>query len=228
MSPWLALARADAVNLGRDPLLLTASIVALPVGLLVRLTRAPLAEALAVYVPPADLDALLGSFVLVLPAMLAGTVQGFLRLEERDEHVEAAVQVSPVGLPGLWRWRLGSSTALALVTSALAWALAGLPASLGLPLALLIAGLHGPAIALVLARARDKVQGLALAKLTSLASVAQVALLLPGAAAWIGSPFPGWWLARGLGSDDIGALTIGASLSGVICATLVAWRQPGR
>ncbi|MEM6927128.1 MAG: hypothetical protein AAF602_09380, partial [Myxococcota bacterium] len=119
MSPWLALARADAANLGRDPLLLTASVVALPVGLLVRIIRAPLAGALAAYVPPADLDALLGSFVLVLPAMLAGTVQGFLRLEERDEHVEAAVQVSPVGLPGLWRWRLGSSAAVALVTSAL-------------------------------------------------------------------------------------------------------------
>ncbi|MEM6930537.1 MAG: hypothetical protein AAF602_26605, partial [Myxococcota bacterium] len=94
--------------------------------------------------------------------------------------------------------------------------------------ALLVAGLHGPAIALVLAPARDKVQGLALAKLTSLASVAQVALLLPGATAWIGSLFPSWWLARGLGSDGIGAMTIAASLSAAICATLVVWRRPGR
>ncbi len=219
MTPWMALARADRVNVLRAPLLLVASFVALPLGLMVRATRPALTSLVG-----GDVDALLGSFVLVLPALLAGTVQGYLVLEERDAGVEEALRVSPVGLDGLWRWRLGASFGLGLVTSAVAWGLAGLPVGPTLPLALLVAGLHGPAIALVLARARDKVQGLALSKLTSLAAVAQITWLLPGEARLVGAPFPAWWLAHGLGDGGGVAMTIAAGLAGLTCATLVVGR----
>jgi len=225
MSPWFALARADRVNVLRDPMLLGALVVPLPLGVLVRFGRAPLADALAPWVSSDALDPVIGSFVLVLPALMAGTVQGFLRLEERDEHVEAAIRVSALGLGGLWRWRLGTSLALGIPTSALAWALAGLEATPTLPLGLLVGGLHAPIIALVLARARDKVAGLAVSKITSLAAVAQVTWWLPAPAHLLGGVAPAWWVAWGLGDGGHPAMVVALALTLLAGAVLVASRR---
>ncbi|MEN0061271.1 MAG: hypothetical protein AAGA48_03920 [Myxococcota bacterium] len=214
MSPWLALARADRVNVLRDPMLLGASLAPLPLGGLVRFGGPWLHEAAPAVVDPTVLEAIVGSALLVLPALLAGTVQGYLLLEERDEHVEAAIRMTPLGTVGLWRWRLSTSFAMGLIGGGVAWGIAGLaiPATWGL--GLLVGASHAPLIALILATyARDKVQGLALSKVTSLAAVAQVALLFPEPWAWLGAPFPAWWLARGL-RPDAGAMVVAATIVG--------------
>lgn len=228
MNPWWALARADRVNVLRDPMLVVSSGVALPLGTVVRLGRDPLTELLAPWVDVDTSTAVLLTFVLILPALLAGTVQAFLWLEERDDHVEAAVRMTPVGLDGLWRWRIGAGLVMGGVSSGLGWLASGLPAPSLLPLGFVVAGLHSPAITGILVSfARDKVQGLALSKVTSLAAVAPLTLALPGAAAGLGALFPSWWLALGLRSDDEPAMVGALGLVGAALAGLTALRRRG-
>ena len=101
-----------------------------------------------------------------------------------------------------------------------------LPSAIAMfPAGVLVAAAHGPVIAWVLATmARDKVQGLALSKITSLAAVAQVSLALPGFAGVVGAVFPAWWLARGLAPGGAPAMLVAVLLIG-LWSTLVARSQ---
>jgi len=120
---------------------------------------------------------LLMSFVMLMTPMLAGTVIGFLLLDQRDDQTLMALQVTPLTLSGYFAYRIAVPTALSLAMTVLMFPLTALVAVS--PLIIVSAGLGSclvaPLYALFLgAFARNKVQGFALAKALGILGVPPV------------------------------------------------------
>jgi fluoroquinolone transport system permease protein len=116
---------------------------------------------------PAPYYPLLMSFALLMTPMLAGTVVGFLLLDQRDDQTLIALQVTPLTISGYFVYRIAIPTTLSWGVTILVLPVTGL-LTLG-PVALLFAALSAcllaPVYALFLgAYAANKVQGFALAK----------------------------------------------------------------
>jgi fluoroquinolone transport system permease protein len=165
----ITLGRIDARGVARDPMLRWLVIVPLVLLPVIRFGIPVFAERLmerfgfdlVPYYP------LVASFLLLFMPVLAGTVIGFLLLDERDDGTLTALQVTPLGLGGYLAYRLAApmlaSTAFTLVILPLSGLVrTDLPV---LVLATLLAAPFAPIYALFLASyARTKVEGFALAK----------------------------------------------------------------
>lgn len=189
---------SDAMNIGRDPMLLFAiAMSVLPcVGFYFfgdAMDRAALAafgvEGFSRYVAPV---------ALLIPAFLIGWVTGFLLLEDRDDGPLLALDVTPIGKSGFFAYR---ATVTALVTAAVTL--------LGLRLVVPDAGMAESVLILLLvpaeavlaavilpAVARNKVEGLALTKLTNIASVVPLIAILPSPWRFLGGVVPSYWVGE--------------------------------
>jgi fluoroquinolone transport system permease protein len=141
-----------------------------------------------------------GLGLLILVPMLAGTVVGFLLLDQRDEGTLLALRVTPHAPADFLAYRLLIPVALSLSLTFLLFPVAGIrayPFHTLLPAALAAAP-FAPLFALFLAvLARNKVQGFALMKASGLVYAAPMALLvLPHAWGWALAPIPTFWSAR--------------------------------
>lgn len=218
-----ALARTDLRALRRDTLLLPLLVVVPALVVAVRLALPPLRE-LVLETFALDLatyyawgaSALFG---VQLPFMLGGIV-GLMVLDERDDGTLAALAVTPLGLGGYARYRLGTACALALLLLA-----GGLPVSGLLDGATVLRSLPalGPALLLVplsalamLALAGNKVEGMAVLK--GLGFV----LLVPLADYFVEAPWtpllaavPTWWPVRGLWAAAAGTAVWPWALGGI-------------
>ena len=153
------------------------------------------------------------AFFLQLPPLLAGMMIGLFFLEERDSGITEAYAVVPIGRSGYLSYRLLETGVLSIIFTAVAFLLllpllsqytaawgpsvggstTGYPVAVAGPwrmtaaaiAVLLPSALAGPLLALFLIIcARDKVSGLALAKLSSFVILAVPAwYLIPGPAA---------------------------------------------
>jgi fluoroquinolone transport system permease protein len=107
------------------------------------------------------------SVVLLMTPMLAGTVVGFLLLDQRDDQTLIALQVTPLTLGGYFVYRIAVPTLLSVVVTVLMLPVTGLLrlGPFGVMATALSACLLAPLYALLLgAYAANKVQGFALAK----------------------------------------------------------------
>jgi len=106
-------------------------------------------------------------FVLQMP-VLFGLIIGFVILDERDDGVLAALQVTPVSLPGYLSYRISGAVFLTFIHVLLTTPLTGLSPALSfldLTPAALLSSLFATILALLLAIfAGNKVEGLALMK----------------------------------------------------------------
>lgn len=110
---------------------------------------------------------LIMSFVLLMPPILAGTVVGFLLLDQRDDQTATALQVTPLSTTGYLAYRMTVPTALSLVITCAVLPLAGLVqvGFVTLLLSALSAAFLAPFYALLVAAlAANKVQGFAVTK----------------------------------------------------------------
>jgi fluoroquinolone transport system permease protein len=195
IGPLLA---ADARSIWRDPILGVA--LAMCLGL---------APGLAAFTPSIDalfLDqfglpdasSFLAPMVLVLPAMLVAWIVGFLLLEDRDDGALLAIAVTPVGQQQFFAWRSSVAAVLAALfcVYGCAFVVPGLPIIAVAGLALLI-GAEAVAAAVVLpGLARNKVEGLALTKLTNFAAIVPFAALLPAPWRYFGGIVPSYWIGE--------------------------------
>jgi fluoroquinolone transport system permease protein len=110
---------------------------------------------------------LLVSFVVLMAPMLAGTIVGFLLLDQRDDQTLIALRVTPLTLRGYFIYRISIPTALSVIVTVFVVPVTGL---LQLDVFTLLSTALGscllaPVYALFLgALASNKVQGFALAK----------------------------------------------------------------
>ena len=189
-----ALAPIDAKSLRRDPLLRWLIFYPLLLAVVIR-WGAPVLRIHLITRFNFDLQPyypLLMSFVALLTPMLAGTVIGFLLLDQRDDQTLTALQVTPLTLSGYFAYRIAVPTALSFAITILIFPITGLLelGSLALAGVAVSSCLLAPLYALFLgAFANNKVQGFALSKALG------VLLVPPLIAYFVKSP---WQLLFGL------------------------------
>lgn len=189
---------SDAMNVARDPMLVFATLMSAIPSIALFLLRYTIDAAALDAFGVAAFSRYIVPLALLIPAFLIGWVTGFLLLEDRDERTLTAVDVTPMGKGGFFLYR---ATVTALVTAAvtllgvvLIAPDAGLPAQLLIlvlvPAEAVIAAIVLPAIA------RNKVEGLALTKLTNIASVIPLLALVPSPLRLVAGIVPSYWFGE--------------------------------
>jgi fluoroquinolone transport system permease protein len=215
---------SDAMNIGRDPMLLFAIVLSVVPAIAFHLGQADMDAAALAAFGVERFSRYVAPVALLVPPFLIGWVTGFLLLEDRDDGPLAAVAVTPVGKGGFFAYR---ATVTVLVTAAVT--------VLGLRLilpelgpgqaVLLLVLVPGEAViaALVLpAIARNKVEGLALTKLTNLAIIAPLLAIVPTPWRLLGGVVPSYWIGELLGLSGQSPLPM-AALAGVAVSVHLAW-----
>lgn len=202
MSVIIGLLRADWRNVHRDPI--SGFMLGLPLGIaLMARIGLPLAAPVAERLLGFDIRPFypfITSFLAMMPALLYGWVVGFMLLEERDEHVLTAIAVTPLGTRGYLRYRMVQPVVMATLVSMVVVHLAALApvhTARMVPLALM-AAISGPYQALFMAAfARNKVEGLALGKLSGVVMLAPLAVVAaPPPWQYLAGVFPPYWVSR--------------------------------
>jgi fluoroquinolone transport system permease protein len=189
---------SDTKNVSRDPTLIFATLLAIVPAVAFyfgaeAMDRAAFAafglEQLSRYVAPV---------ALCLPAFIIGWVTGFLFLEDRDDGPLLALDVTPAGKRGFMAYRISVTMLLAVAVTAV-----GVPIMIpdvGWPVWTLLAALvalQAVASALVLpALARNKVEGLAITKLTNIAAMAPLLAIFPSPLRYLGGIVPTFWIGE--------------------------------
>jgi fluoroquinolone transport system permease protein len=140
---------------------------------------------------------LIVSILVVVNPMVAGSVIGFLLLDQRDDRTLSALQVTPLTLGGYLAYRMAAPVLVSVAMNMIALPLTGL-VRIG-PLPLLLVGLAAaplaPGFALLLAAfANNKVQGFAIMKAAGIVNWPPViAWFLPTVWQWAMGVVPTYW-----------------------------------
>lgn len=225
MTSGVARVRGDLANLRRDPMLVAAMAAPLLVGALVRfgVPRATDLIELTEHLP------LILGFSMLLAPTLAGFVMGFLLLEEREDRILDAIAVTPLGTGGFFAYRLWWPVLTGGLGAALVALLSGITTvEVGrLVAAVVLAAATGGLITLVLAvLAGDRVQGLALGKLTGVTLMAAVGFqLLPQPWRWLLAPVPQVWVIDAVAGPDRVLLSVVIGLFLHVGLGWMLWRR---
>lgn len=127
-----------------------------------------------------------------------GWVSGFLLLEDRDDGPLLAVEVTPVGRAGFLAYRLAVSAGITALITAMGVALLLPGEAIWLKLLLLTAIPAETVLACValLALARNKVEGLALTKLTNILAVVPLLAIVPSPWRYVAGVLPTYWIGE--------------------------------
>lgn len=169
------LVRTDLANLRRDPMLVAATLAPVLIGLLIGFGFEPLVSAVSEFVELAPHRPVVVGAGLALVPLLAGFVVGFITAEEREEKILDAVAITPVGRGGFLRYRFGLPGVLGAVSSgALAVVIGDLSVGQVAAVALLAGGTAVMVTMAIAVVAKDRVQALAISKLTGFVVVVAV------------------------------------------------------
>lgn len=199
---------SDAMNIARDPMLLFAAGMSLLPALALALGKVPMDAAALATFGVAEISRFVVPIALVLPATLIGWVTGFLLLEDRDEGTLVALDVTPVGKSGFLAYRASITSLLAVAITLYAWPL--IMPDVGVATVLCLAALvalNAVGFAVVLpAIARNKVEGLAVTKLTNILAVAPLLAAIPSPLRYLAGVLPPFWIGELLGLTNVAAI----------------------
>lgn len=192
---------SDALNVARDPTLIFATVFSLMPSVAFFVGQESMDRAAEAAFGVAGASLYVAPVALCLPAYLIGWVTGFLLLEDRDEGTLAAIDVTPVGKAGFMGYRVAITAVLTiavtvfgarLVVPGAGWAFVAL-------LAVLVS-LQAVSAAFVLpALARNKVEGLAVTKLTNIAAIAPLLAIVPSPWRYLAGIVPSFWVGEMFG-----------------------------
>lgn len=221
----------DAMNVTRDPMLLFAVVLSVVPPLALYFGQPAMDAAAQSAFGIVALSRYFVPLVLMLPAVLIGWVTGFLLLEDRDEGTLLALDVTPIGKSGFLAYRVTVTALLAIALTLYAWPLVLPDASLGIALTLAaLVALNAVAAAVILpAIARNKVEGLALTKLTNLLAIVPLLAAIPSPWRYIGGVLPPYWIGELLPLTTVAPLpasltiALGLALNGLAVLALFRW-----
>lgn len=219
------LASSDALNIARDPILIVAALMSLLPALVLAIFKAQMDAAALSAFGVVELSRYIVPVALALPAGLIGWITGFLMLEDRDEGTLLALDVTPAGKSGFLFYRVSITAALAIAITLYAWPLIlpGAGVSVVVCVAFLVA-LNAIGFAVVLpAIARNKVEGLAVTKVTNLLALAPLLAAIPSPLRYVAGALPTYWIGEVLSLTDITPppLWLSAVLGLTVAATAV-------
>lgn len=210
---FLRLLSADAMNVGRDPVLALAAVFSIvPAIVFASLREAIDAAALDAF-GVAEFMRYVAPSALVLPAALLGWVAGFLLLEDRDEGTLTAVAITPAGKTGYFAYRtmVAGFAVVAIVLLSLPVLAPEAGLATGLAIALMI-GVEAAIIAALLPTlARNRVEGLALSKVMNLAILVPLVAIFATPWRYAAGIVPSYWIGEMLrlsGTKYLGAATV--------------------
>ncbi|WP_309123256.1 hypothetical protein [Paenibacillus sp.] len=226
---WLRMSVVDAKQTLRDPMLLF--MTAAPLLILAALRyAAPYGLSLL----PGDpgpgapvFAALVSAVALLLVPLLPGTMAGLLLLDERDERLAAVLAVTPLRKSGYFGYRLAFPFVLSAgYAAALPTASGLLPAAasgFALVPSILAAAALAPMFAVLMgALAANKLEGLAVSKLSGWVVFAPGLLLAPEPAQWVGALVPTYWIAKSYVSAASGDVAAASGWGiGALCYLVV-------
>lgn len=194
-SRFARLFAADVMNVTRDPMLVFAIVLSLLPSLGLHFFHEAIDAAALHSFGATGTSAALTAVALVLPATLTGWVTGFLLLEDRDDGPLLAIDVTPVGKLGFITYRvLVTAVVTAAITATAVW-LMDLEIERAATV-IMVAAEAVIAAALLPAFARNKVEGLALTKLTSIMAVVPLLALIPSPWRFVAGAVPSYWLGE--------------------------------
>lgn len=189
---------SDAMNISRDPTLMFGTVLSIVPAIAFYFGAEAMDHAAQAAFGLDSLSRYVAPVAICLPAFIIGWVTGFLFLEDRDDGPLLAVDVTPVGKNGFMTYRIAVTAILAIVITLL-----GAPILLpgaGWPLVALLSvlvAMQAIASALILpALARNKVEGLAITKLTNIASMAPLLAIIPSPLRYLGGFVPTFWVGE--------------------------------
>jgi fluoroquinolone transport system permease protein len=192
------LVAADAMNIARDPMLIVATLMSITPAIAYVLAKEQMDAAASAAWGIEAISRFVAPVALVLPAFLIGWVTGFLLLEDRDEGMLAALDITPIGKAGFLGYRVG-------VTAFITFGLTLLSAAMIVPelspwsrllITVLVAAEAVIAAVTLAAFARNKVEGLALTKLINIAAVTALIAAIPSPLRFIGGIIPTYWVGE--------------------------------
>lgn len=220
---FLRLLASDAMNVSRDPMLIAAVVLSIVPPIAFAFTREAMDGAAFAAFGVNEISRYVALSVLVLPAALIGWVTGFLLLEDRDDGVLLAVDVTPVGKSGFLLYRVTVTAMIAAAITAIAIPLVVPQTGAGAKLLLILAVAVEAVLAAVIlpAVARNKVEGLALTKLTNIAVIVPLIAIIPSPWRLVAGLIPTYWIGElVLGTEP--ALSIWLILPAILI-THTAW-----
>jgi fluoroquinolone transport system permease protein len=192
------LVASDAVNVARDPFLAAAIAMSVTPAIVVWLWGDDMNAAVRSSFGLSGFTHYLAPFALLIPASLIGWVSGFLLLEDRDDGLLPALAVTSVGKVGFLAYRLAATALATAILTALA-APVLVPAASAWMTIILVAAVAAAAViyAVILpAIARNKVEGLALTKLTNIAAIVPLVALVPSPWRYLAGAIPTFWIGE--------------------------------
>lgn len=195
---FLRLWSSDAMNVSRDPMLMFAIVMSIVPAVAFAVAREAMEDAALAAFGVQEISRYVAPVVLVLPAVLIGWVTGFLLLEDRDDGVLLAVDVTPVGKAGFLLYRVTVTALIGAAVTAVAIPLVA-PSIVVEARILLVAAVAVESVlaAVILpAIARNKVEGLALTKLTNIAAIIPLIAIIPSPWRFVASFVPTYWIGE--------------------------------
>lgn len=191
---------ADAKNIARDPTLIFAILLSIAPAIAISIWRSQIDQAAFNAFGLSNAIHLALPFLLSLPAFLIGWVVGFLLLEDRDEHTLLALDITPVGKGGYMLYRVALAMALTFIVTLIGICLLApqttWPMIIGLSV---LVAIEGACAAFILpAVARNKVEGLAVTKLSNILAVASMLTLIPSPWRYLAGFIPTFWFGEAL------------------------------
>lgn len=192
---------ADSRNVSRDPTLLFAVALSIVPNVIAIVWHDQINQAVLDNFGLADVMGYAMPAILCLPAFLIGWVTGFLFLDDRDDGTLLSVDVTPVGKQGFIAYRAGATVAITFfITFVTAEFLLPEQQPLQRALIAVLVGIEAVAAAFVLpALARNKVEGLALTKLTNIGAIIPLAAIIPSPLRYLAGIIPTFWIGEMLG-----------------------------
>lgn len=200
----LGVVRADSRILFRDPLLPLFALVPFLAAGAVFIGVPLLLDALSVVVPGDVVSSYAGIrntvhlFLLLTAPLMWGTVYGFFALDDRDDGITQVLSVSPISPLMLLSLRLLVPAFLTVIYIGVLRLFLPLPRGTAALWAgaIVLMALEAPLTTLIVATlARNKVEGLAVSKASSILFVGPlIGLLLPEPKAFLGMLAPQYWV----------------------------------
>jgi len=200
MKKIIALVGADLKNVSRDSLLVLIYCIILFIALLFRFGIPMAAELVKPWIDLREHYAFIMSILVFITPSFVGMVMGFIMLDDRDEDILSYMAVTPLSKAGYLIYRIFSpiiiSFILVYVTMFIAH-LTPVPVVRLIPVGIM-AAMEAPMLALFLAAfANNKVEGLAVYKLTSVIFTAPfVGYLIKSNWAFIAGILPPFWITK--------------------------------
>ena len=200
MKKFLTLALGDLKNVSRDSFLILIYCIPIFIALLFRFVVPVIADFVVQWVDLTVHYAFIMSFLAFLTPSFVGMVMGFMLLDERDEDILSYMAVTPLSKSGYLLYRIVSPMIISFVIMYLILFIAHLtpiPVIRLIPVGIL-AAMEAPMLALFLAAfANNKVEGLAVYKLTSMIFLAPfVGYFVKSNWAYLAGILPPFWVSK--------------------------------